>query len=93
MAAAVAIGSSRVRHVRGLHRCDENKPCSHLRALRTPIPAHAAAASCVFPAIRFLRNTPTCASVTMESHRLAPLLWRAAETVTTGKSNCRQAAH
>jgi hypothetical protein len=28
----------------------------------------------------------------MESHRLAPLLWRAAETAITGKSHCRQAA-
>jgi hypothetical protein len=48
-----------------------------LRALRTLIPAAAAAASCVLPSIRFLRNTPTCASFTMESHRLTPLLSRA----------------
>jgi hypothetical protein len=56
------------------------------------MPADAAAASCVFPSIRFLRNTPTCASFTMEPHHLAPLLCRAVGTATTGKSNCRYPA-
>ncbi|MGO9266498.1 MAG: hypothetical protein ACLQBA_16720, partial [Candidatus Binataceae bacterium] len=44
------------------------------------------------PAIRFLRNTPTCASFTMEPHPLAPLRLTAVGTATTGISNCRLTA-
>src|SRR5208282_1580052 len=79
-------------HVCGLPRCDGYNPRSHLRALRTLMPAAAAAVSCVLPSIRFLRNTPTCASLTMEPHHLAPLLSRAFGTATTGNSNCRHPA-
>jgi hypothetical protein len=47
------------------------------------MPAAAAAASCVLPSIRFLRNTLTCASVIMEPHHPAPSL-RAVRTAATG---------
>src|SRR5262249_25865532 len=63
-------------------------PACHLRALRTLMPAPAAAASCVLPSISFLRSTLTCPSVTMELLP-APFHGFAARTATTGKSNCR----
>jgi hypothetical protein len=49
-------GSSRVRHVRGA--VDGNAPLCHLRAARSLIPAAAAAAANVLPAIRFLAQSP-----------------------------------
>jgi hypothetical protein len=63
-------------------------PFCHRRALRTLMPAPAAAASCVLPCISFLRNTLTCASVTMEPLP-APFHVLAARTATTGQFICR----
>ena len=59
-----ANGSSRVRHVRGPRTAAGNAPLSHRRAVRSLMPAAAAAAASVFPLIRFSRNRRTCASVT-----------------------------
>src|SRR5260370_21711863 len=84
-----AKGSERVRHRCGLRACDGYKPACQWRALRTLMPAPAAAASCVLPSISsFLRNTLTCPSVTMELLP-APFHGSAVRTATTGKSNCR----
>ena len=84
-----AKGSGRVRHRCGLRACDGYKPACQWRALRTLMPAPAAAASCVLPSISsFLRNTLTCPSVTMELLP-APFHGSAVRTATTGKSNCR----
>ena len=62
-----ANGSSRVRHHRGALAVDGNAPCCQRRAVRSLIPAAAAAAANVFPDIRFSRNRRTCASVTNPS--------------------------
>ncbi len=62
-----ANGSSRVRHHRGAFAVDGNGPLCHLRAARSLIPAAAAAAATVLPAIRFSRNRRTWASVTNPS--------------------------
>ena len=52
-------GSSRVRHVRGAFAVVGNAPSCQRRAVRSLIPAAAAAASSVFPVIRFSRNRRT----------------------------------
>ena len=62
-------GSSRVRHDRGARAADGNAPCCQRRAVRSFIPAAAAAAASVFPAILFSRKRRTCASVTNPSSR------------------------
>ena len=58
-----ANGSSRVRHVRGAFAVDGNAPLCQCRAVRSLMPAAAAAADNVFPDIRFSRNRRTWASV------------------------------
>ena len=62
-----ANGSAGVRHHRGAFAVDGNDPLCHLRADRSLIPAAAAAAPSVLPAIRFSRNRRTWASVTNPS--------------------------
>jgi hypothetical protein len=60
-----ANGSGRVRQARGSFVSLGSAPRFQVRALRSLIPAAAAAATSVFPsAIRFLSNL-TCASVTI----------------------------
>ena len=49
-----ANGSSRVRHLRGAFTVEGNAPLCHRRAVRSLIPAAAAAAANVFPDIRFV---------------------------------------
>ena len=53
-----ANGSSRVRHVRSAFADDGNGPLCHSRAARSLIPAAAAAAASVCPAIRFSPQSP-----------------------------------
>ncbi len=52
-------GSLRVRQRRGDFACDGSGPRSHSRAVRTLMPAAAAAASCVLPSMRFCLNNRT----------------------------------
>ena len=84
-------GSCRVRHVRASFVSDGSGPACHVRAVRTLIPAAAAAASWVFPSAIFFLSSRTCASVTNlgrprpKRHMRVLLAW-------TGKSSCRQPA-
>jgi hypothetical protein len=63
-------GSSRVRQVRGPVFCDGNGPACHTRAVRSLIPAAAAAAANVLPAMRCSRKRCTCRSVTNPNLRV-----------------------
>ncbi len=47
--------------------CEGEGPRSQLRAVRTLIPAAAAAASCRFPSMRFCLNNRPCSSVTIHA--------------------------
>ena len=88
-----ANGSSRVRHVRGGFTVDGNAPLCHFRAARSLIPAAAAAAASVFPAIRFSRNRRTCASVTNPSStRKTGSVTHLAAAPATGRSPRRRPA-
>jgi hypothetical protein len=58
-------GSLRVRHQRAFFVCDGSGPLCHARAARSLIAAAAAAAFNVFPSIRRLLKSLTCASVTI----------------------------
>src|SRR5712692_8332300 len=60
-------GSARVRHVRAVFVPDGNGPSCHRWAVRSHMPAAAAAAPIVLPFIRFSLNRRTCASVTNPS--------------------------
>ena len=60
-----ANGSPRVRQWRAPLHADGNGPDCHSRAVRSHMPAAAAAASIVIPAIRFLLSKQTCSSVTI----------------------------
>ena len=93
-----ANGSSRVRHHRGAFAVDGNGPLCHLRAARSLIPAAAAAAANVLPAIRFsaqspnlrIRDQPVLHEENGQCHtprgypRDGPIAVSA-----TGKNNCR----
>src|SRR5581483_5471127 len=70
-----------------------NGPFSHFRAVRTLIPATAAAASCVLPSMRLCLSSLTCASVTIgPTPPRDGTLARAVRTAPTGKSSCRRPA-
>jgi hypothetical protein len=60
-------GSARVRHVRAVLVAEGNDPSCQCRAVRSHMPAAAAAAPTVLPSIRFSLNRRTCASVTNPS--------------------------
>ncbi len=60
-----ANGSGRVRQLRGVLPAEGSGPRAHVRAVRTLIPAAAAAASWVFLSIRFCLSNRTCASETI----------------------------
>src|SRR5581483_4892866 len=63
------------------------------RAVRTLIPATAAAASCVLPSMRLCLSSLTCASVTIgPTPPRDGTLARAVRTAPTGKSSCRRPA-
>lgn len=64
------------------------RPRFHLCALRTLMPAPAAAASCVLPSISFLRSHP---DLPLRNHGdpPAPFHGFAVRTATIGKSDCR----
>ena len=93
-----ANGSSRVRHHRGAFAVDGNGPLCHLRAVRSLIPAAAAVAASVLPAIRFSRNRrtlrirdqPALREENGQCHTLRGCP-RDRPTVAsaTGKNNCR----
>ena len=72
---------------------DGNAPLCYVRAVRSLIPAAAAAAVNVFPAIRFSRNRQTCASVTNPSSpRKTGSVTRLAGAPATGRSPPRRPA-
>ncbi len=87
-----------MRNFRGAFAVDGNGPLCHLRAARSLIPAAAAAAASVLPAIRFSRNRRTWASVTNPSsggengqcHTLRGCpRGRPIAISATGRNNCR----
>jgi len=61
-----------VRHVRSDFDADGNGPFCHFLAALSLIPAAVAAASNVFPSIRFFLSKRTCLSVTIEALPRAP---------------------
>ena len=85
--------SSRVRHVRGAFAVDGNAPLCQCRAVRSLMPAAAAAAANVFPDIRFSRNRRTWASlINPSSTRKTGSLTRLSVGPRTGRSRPRQPA-
>ena len=77
----------------GAFAVDGNVPLCHVRAVRSLIPAAAAAAVSVFPAIRFSRNRQTCASViNPSSPRKTGSVTRLAGAPATGRSPPRRPA-
>ena len=82
-----------VRHLRGAFTVEGNAPLCHRRAVRSLIPAAAAAAANVFPDIRFSCNRRTCTSVTNPSSmRKTGSLTRSSHHPRTGRSRPRRPA-
>ena len=89
----VRLEGSSAAPVRGAFAVDGNAPLCQCRAVRSLIPAAAAAAANVFPDIRFSRNRRTWASViNPSSTRKTGSLTRLSVGPRTGRSRPRQPA-